>query len=567
MTTRRAFLGGAAAVGAGAALAGPAARADAAPPAAPATGETDLPARADISRAETSTFFATAQIGSYGSLATTSDGDLWPNCWSDDDAIYAANGDGKGFDLSAEFTDTVMNRIDGTPATGITGTRLAAGAELGPVWSDPAKYNRKPTGMVSVGGVLYLAMQDLRLGQGAFDEAPAASISRSDDKGRTWTPTKTPMFPDHRFTTPFFLDFGKDHREAATALGSRDGAYVYAYGLDWNWRDSFTQQVPDPTSLYLGRVPVDAVQDRSRWQFFTGTDRRGRPTWSRDIVEKVPVLTDERRLYHDLRSAAQSAHDLSVISQGGVVWNKPLRRYIYTSWTEYTYEFYEAPTPWGPWRLFLHHDAGAYPWFGVGATAQDPKNGGYGATIPSKFISADGRTMWVQSNWFVGNGGDPAQNTYNFNLRKLTVQPAGTRGVAVPVSKTAKQGHLEYLNDGTTRSEDSFDGTNKSLDWWGYTYPSGRRFSRLDYTTGAMFDDGGWFTPYDGGLRVQVRRDTDWVDVEDLSISPDYPYDRTAGPSKTYSLRFRPVTGDGIRIIGRPGGSAFFTSIAELTVR
>jgi hypothetical protein len=53
--------------------------------------------------------------------------------------------------------------------------------------------------MICVDGVLYLAVQDLALD---FDDAPAATICRSDDKGRTWTWDKSaPMFGDYVFTT------------------------------------------------------------------------------------------------------------------------------------------------------------------------------------------------------------------------------------------------------------------------------------------------------------------------------------------------------------------------------
>lgn len=47
---------------------------------------------------------------------------------------YAANGDGAGF--GSEFSDIVMNRITGSPASGdISGEGLAPGDDLGQVWS------------------------------------------------------------------------------------------------------------------------------------------------------------------------------------------------------------------------------------------------------------------------------------------------------------------------------------------------------------------------------------------------------------------------------------------------
>lgn len=83
-----------------------------------------------------------------------------------------------------------------------------------PIWDDPAQYNRKPAGMACVDGILYLAMQDLKYGQNAFNESPTASISRSDDHARTWHATGTAMFPNSRFSAVFFLDFGKYYGQA-----------------------------------------------------------------------------------------------------------------------------------------------------------------------------------------------------------------------------------------------------------------------------------------------------------------------------------------------------------------
>jgi hypothetical protein len=139
-----------------------------------------------------------------------------------------------------------------------------------------------------------------------------------------------------------------------------------------------------------------------------------------DIRAKAPVLQEERRVYQKMVGGVP-ARNMTVISQGGVVYNKPLNRYLYTSWTEYTFEFYEAPQPWGPWRRFLSKDFGAYPWLPA-------KNGGYGVTIPSKFISADGKTMYLQSNTFVSG-----VRNYHYSLRKLVVEPF----VATPARKQA----------------------------------------------------------------------------------------------------------------------------------
>ena len=520
--------------------------------AAPAPGPAVLP------DAPASTFFGTAAIEEAESVGTDSDGDLWPSCWSDDGHLYSTNGDGKGFSLDGPFADIAVNRIEGVPPT-LTGETLARGDEVGTIWSGPT-YNRKPTGMVCVDGTIYLAVQDLALD---FNDVPAATIVKSTDHGRTWTWDRSrPMFDDHVFTTIWFADFGKDSAWAPDR-------YVYAYGLDNNWRDSFDDTVPDPTDVYLARVPRQRVQNRAAWEFYAGLRGNGNPRWSRDIGARQPVLHDGRRLYEQTYDPTRVSN-LTVISQGGVTYNKPLRRYLYFSWTEYTFEFYESPTPWGPWKRFLSKDFGGYPW-------TDTKHGGYATTAPSKFLSADGRTLWVQSNVCPCGGGG---SVYHYSLRKLqltrpepgapanppdaSVNLAAPSTGAVPISKSAHFGRLQILNDGQrTGSEDDFDDEVKSASWWGYTWPRRYHLNRVDFTSGEVFPDGGWFV---GRPRVQLRRDGQWVDATAQTVSPAYPGDATAGAHKTYTITFLPADADGVRVYGTPGGNRTFTSASEVAV-
>jgi hypothetical protein len=513
---------------------------------------------------EESTFFATAFVEARSTSNAPSDGDLWPCAWADDDFVYAANGDGAGFDPAGGWSDIVVSRLSGHPdAEGVRGTRLASGDALGQVWSDPARYNRKPTGMLAVDGVLYLAVQDLRSEPGPliFNDAPAATILRSEDGGRTWVwDTRRPMFDSYTFTTIMFLDYGR-----GGADNTFDG-YVYAYGLDHNWRDSFSDTVPDPTQLFLARVPRDRVLEREHWEFFRGL-HVDCPVWTSDIAEKQPVLRDERRRYTDTLLPIQPSH-MSVLSQGGVVYNRPLRRYLYTSWTEFTFEFYEAPTPWGPWKCFLSRDFGSYPW-------SPHSHGGYGTVIPSRYISADGMTMWVNANTFVGG-----IRNYGLSLRRLQVTPyvesapanePGPWNLALPAygrdvtpisQATFRLGNVAFLNNGNRReSEDSHNGERKGVDYWGYTWSHAYHLDTVVYTSGDMFGaEGGWFDD----IRVQVRQHFAWVDVDHLTSAPAYPCDASAGPYKTYTFRFEPTWGDGVRIIGTPGGTATCTSFAEL---
>jgi hypothetical protein len=539
-------------------------------------------------------FFATAQVETFSGNDTNSRGDLWPSCWADDGHLYTANGDGYGFGTPADDADIVVSRVFGTPETGLTGEILSRGEAVANIWAP--NYNRKPTGMVSLDGdgdgadELYLAVQDLnaRPCPACFNDAPNASISRSSDRGKTWRKTDAPMFTDYRFTTIFFLDYGQSGQHVRV-LGPDGARYVYAYGLDHNWRSPTDPARTRPTDLYLARVPRDRVQDRSAWEFYAGASPH-RPAWSRDLTQRRAVLHDDRTVYPRVRCGGRPKGDIAtnvgVISQGSVVYNAPLNRYLYTSWTWYTWEFYEAPQPWGPWRLFMRKDFGAHQWFGESddTACQGLNEGGYCTTIPSKFISPDGKTMWVQSDsWERWNYACGSSN-YNFSLRKLTVEPyvltqaanardpsnnlARTGENTTPIEKCARHGRVAYYNDGVKNASESSEDCDelKSYDFWGYTWSRRYNMDRVVYTTGHTSSNGGWFDRTDGGLRVQVRQNFAWVDVAGLRLTPDYPYDASAGPDKMYELAFAPTWGDGVRIIGAPGGAARFTTISELEV-
>jgi hypothetical protein len=375
-----------------------------------------------------STFFSTAYVEEGSTYNTESDGDLWPSAWSDDDNLYLANGDGDGWTPFNGIYDIAFSKItSGHPDTrNLTGERVSQ--EMGQVWStakcsdgSPA-YNRKPTGLTSKGGVLLMAVQDLnrcpaglKFYEPMFNDAPNATVLKSTDKGVTWaTSGSSPMFSDHQFTTIFFLDWGKDGVDNKPNSSMDD--YIYAYGMDYNWRDSFSDSVQDPTKLFLARISAaDDVQDLNKWQFWTGGLNDEEESWSNpgDISAKRPVLQDDRRVYNNVLAGFPSGdiRDMTTISQGSVTYNRALDRFIYLSWTEYTFEFYESPMPWGPWKRFLSKDFGAYPW-------ANGKNGGYTTVMPSKYISEDGKQMWFNANSFMGN-----VNNYHFSLRKLNVTP------------------------------------------------------------------------------------------------------------------------------------------------
>lgn len=131
--------------------------------------------------------------------------------------------------------------------------------------------------------------------------------------------------------------------------------------------------------------------------------------------------------------------------------------------------------------------------------------------------------------------------------------------------------NLEVIRDGdkpavgtndSSRQYDSYSGgAPANEDWIGYTYPSPLTFNKVVFQEGMNFSDGGWFN----SGTIQVRQNGNWVNVTNLNITPTYP--PNDGVSyETYNMSFDAITGDGIRIDGVPGGSAYFISVGEMEV-
>jgi hypothetical protein len=113
------------------------------------------------------------------------------------------------------------------------------------------------------------------------------------------------------------------------------------------------------------------------------------------------------------------------------------------------------------------------------------------------------------------------------------------------------------------RQYDTNDGKNTSdEDWIGYAFGSPQTFSRVIFQEGMHFARGGWFE----SLTVHVRRNGLWNAVTALNVVPPYVGVNDGQSFESYELSFAPITGDAIRIWGRPGGKDDFISVGELRV-
>lgn len=321
-------------------------------------------------------------------------GDTYPMTWADDDEIYTSAGD-PNWGETPDGLD--VERFSGGP----TDYRIAKVNHMNDYrgWGGNGP---KPSGMICVDGVLYLAFQNLRGNQ----RAPYSTTSQHGSDAHIVTATRdvcgfgvgswvpglaniaAPMFPGHRFGGPAFINFGKDN------AGARDG-YVYAVSGD---------QWDNGSNLRLGRVPADSIVHRDAWEFVCALAPSGEPGWSRDLDASVPVLSLHRWL-----------------GLPEMVWIAGIRRYLLLTWRLHR-DFsgddgtdllvLEAPEPWGPFSL-VHAEE---HWEGKAFNPYCPR-------IPLKWMSADGTDGWMQFSGSWSKSGQAA-GYYRSNVRRFRLQLA-----------------------------------------------------------------------------------------------------------------------------------------------
>jgi hypothetical protein len=147
---------------------------------------------------------------------------------------------------------------------------------------------------------------------------------------------------------------------------------------------------------------------------------------------------------------------------------------------------------------------------------------------------------------------------------------AGTPIVLITNPQGGGNPNINIISDGvfpplgstdSSLQYDTYTRQTRTDDWFGYSFAAPETFGSLVFEEGKKFIDGGWFVT----LNVQVRQNGTWVDVPGATSNPPYMGNDHLN-FQTYWFTFPPITGDGIRIDGVPGGSATFTSVAQLRV-
>jgi hypothetical protein len=314
-----------------------------------------------------------------------SGGDTWIAAWADDDNLYVTSDDSSGFNNACgkSASNLAVNRVDGTMPPQLRGETVNCMKEYGrgseTKQEDGGMW--KACGITCVDGVLYMGVSrqltcptepnftwEGRYSPFPIQETWDSSIISSSDHGKTWSPMPEighPMFPGRTFSTPFFVQHGKhDERQDDSDF------YLYAVSNDGAWNNG--------NWMTLGRVPRDRIARLAArdWEFAHGFDDKQQPIWKPDPTGALYVF----------RAPGQT-------SMAGIHYVAPLRRYILPQW-HYTrlddpnrrwdatrWDFYEAPAPWGPWALFYSQNFEPEGW--------------YNPSIPSKFISSDGKKIWL----------------------------------------------------------------------------------------------------------------------------------------------------------------------------
>ncbi len=386
--------------------------------------------------------------------------DTWYPCWAADGNLYSPWTDGSVNGLAVSSAGEGA----GTGHAMIVGDdplKLAV-VNQGVFKSSPRPYEgRYPCGTLVHNGVWYYGTYCLHPSGGVRRDGvvynwpwlgPFVGFRWSTDLGKTWTQTpctpENPLFGEHalngepvKIGAPHFVDFGKAMEH------SPDGkAYLVSHGAsDGNNRRFAYNSWITADQVYLTRVlpSVSNMNDVTKYEFYAGDDARGRPLWTTDFTKIKPI--------------AEWRDHAGCVT---MTYNAPLKKYLLcvtdggNTVSRYHTYILESDRITGPWRLVSHLAN-----FGEQA---------YFVNIPSKFISADGRTVWLcySANFSSGWGGitfksRPQGSRYAMCLQEMRflaptdaiVPPTeldAPENVALEATVTASSTHPDYSTDGLT---------------------------------------------------------------------------------------------------------------------
>ena len=319
-----------------------------------------------------------------GRHAEYTDADTWYPSWGADGRLYSP------------FTDGTANGVKSWSGgkNAVVGHAIIAGddplklqvLEPATIPGNPAPYGgRYPCGGLMHNGIWYIGTYGLANGNYGLNWpilGPCAGFHISKDLGKTWTPSPRStepgkaLFPEPakfkdpiKLGSPHFVDFGKNLEH------SPDGkAYLVGHGAtepDLEDRKANASWITGD-QIYLCRVvpSPETINDPAAYEYFAGNDAGGKAIWSKDFASIKPIFEWDNRC--------------GCVT---ITYDAPLKKYLMcmtdggTTESKYSTGIFEADQMTGPWKLISWmQDFGAQAYF---------------VNIPSKFISDDGRTLWL----------------------------------------------------------------------------------------------------------------------------------------------------------------------------
>lgn len=369
--------------------------------------------------------------GGWGKGKTVGAETFYPS-WASDDVLYTPFQD--GLIDNVRVHGYVFSRNDQAPppgwlTTSINGMARIVGDDplhlkvtaIGSHVSSPWPYHgRYASANLVYNGVWYYGTYGLNdisgICGGGCGLAPFVGFFISKDYGQTWIDTKlTPannLFHESalngqklKMGTPHFVDFGKNMEY------SPDGkAYLVAYGAT-NPEANLTFISGD--AVYMARVTPtpENINDLSQYEFFAGYmddwPNVGKPKWSKDFQDIKPLF------YWPNRTGSVT-----------VTYDAPLKKLLMCvthGWTPIgAYDTYILEAD--PYSIFREDKArplNQTPWKLV-AYMRNFGDQAYFINVPSKFISADGRTAWLcYSNGYTGKRNFNIPNGYTLCLAEI----------------------------------------------------------------------------------------------------------------------------------------------------
>jgi len=341
--------------------------------------------------------------------------DTWYPSWASDGKLYSPFTDGSVGPVSVSSggkgAATGHAVIEGDDPLALKVTPIGTW----PGSSEPYE-GRYPCGSLVHNGVWYYgtyALKNAGYGLNWPILGPIPGFYISEDLGKTWTnPSLTcapgkALFPEPkklggpvRIGAPHFVDFGKNMEH------SPDGkAYLVGHGAVESDMEDRVANLSWITGdqIYLCRVKPSpaAINDAAQYEFFGGRDEKGEAVWSREFSRIEPLVEWD--------------NNMGCVT---ITYDAPLQRYLMcitdgtnTVWKFNTYVL-EADEITGPWRLTAYlKDFGEQAYF---------------VNFPSKFISSDGRTLWLCyaanfTNGWLGTSlrSDPPGSRYAMCLQEV----------------------------------------------------------------------------------------------------------------------------------------------------